>query len=146
MGSMSTMMGTLFVSTSTSLYSSKWTPSTTAQYAGTCIFIIFLAAIFRALFFYRTTQEHTWRDAELKRRQFIVSGKKQEDDGARFGEKVIGAGNSKGRRSRPWRIRRFNTTIMGQKVVLSHVKFVGTDNVCLSGLREAGMLGFVKSQ
>ena len=41
---------------------------------------------------------------------------------------------------------RFNTTIMGQKVVLSHVKFVGTDNVCLSGLREAGMLGFVKSQ
>ena len=104
MGSMSTMMGTLFVSTSTSLYSSKWTPSTTGQYAGTCIFIIFLAAIFRALFFYRTTQEHTWRDAELKRRQLIVSGKKQEDDGARFGEKVIGAGNSKGRRSRPWRI------------------------------------------
>lgn len=98
MSSMSTMMVTLFTSTSTPLYSSKWTPSTTSQYAGTCIFVIVLGATFRALFSYRATQEHRWRDVEIKRRQVIVSGKKP-DEGAR-----LGAGNRNGRKSRPWRI------------------------------------------
>lgn len=104
MRSMSTMMVTLFTSTSTSLYSTKWTPSTTAQYAGTCIFIIILAAIFRALYSYRAVQEHRWREVELKRRQIIVSSKKQDDDGVGLGEKDIGAGSRTERRSRPWRI------------------------------------------
>ena len=98
---MSTMMGTLFASTSTPLYSAQWTPSTAGQYAGTCIFIITLAAIFRGLFAYRTVQEHRWRDVDLKRRQVIVSGKKQ--DGDRLDEKDIGAGKRRGR-NRPWRI------------------------------------------
>lgn len=98
----STMMATLFASTSTPLYSARWTPSTTGQYAGTCIFIIILAAIYRGLFSYRTVQEHTRRDVDLKRRPVIVSGKKQ-DDGDGLNEKDIGAGNRKGR-NRPWRI------------------------------------------
>jgi hypothetical protein len=40
---------TFFTSTSTPLYSSSWTPASTGQYAGTCIFLIAFAAIFRAL-------------------------------------------------------------------------------------------------
>ncbi len=62
------------------------------------------ATIFRALFSYRAIQEARWRDVELKRRQVIVSGKKQDDNGAGLGEKDIGAGNRGKRRSRPWRI------------------------------------------
>lgn len=49
-------------------------------------------------------QEHRWRGVELQRRQFIVSGKKQDDEGATLGEKDLGAGNREERRSRPWRI------------------------------------------
>ena len=98
--SMSAMGGTLFASISTPLYSTGWTPSTTGQYAGTCVFLIVLATIFRALFSYRTIQEHHWRDLDLKRRPISTSGKKQ-DDGARLDEKDIGAGT---RKRRPWRI------------------------------------------
>lgn len=101
---MSSMMGTLFTSTSTPLYSTKWTPATKGQYAGTCIFIIILAAIFRGLFSYRAMQERGWRNVELKRRPIIVSGKKQDDEAARLGEKGIGAGGGKERRNWPWRI------------------------------------------
>ncbi|KAH7410354.1 Ctr copper transporter [Phaeosphaeria sp. MPI-PUGE-AT-0046c] len=43
------MAMTFFTSTTTPLYSTSWTPTTTGQYAGTCIFLITLAAIFRAL-------------------------------------------------------------------------------------------------
>ena len=52
---MTTMMGmdsmamTFFTSTSTPLYSMSWMPNSTGQYAGTCIFLIAFAAIFRAL-------------------------------------------------------------------------------------------------
>lgn len=49
-------------------------------------------------------QERGWRNVELKRRPFIVSGKKQDDEAARLGEKGIGAGGGKERRSWPWRI------------------------------------------
>jgi copper transporter 1 len=40
---------TFFTSITTPLYSSSWSPNTTSQYAGTCIFLIALATIFRAL-------------------------------------------------------------------------------------------------
>ena len=49
-------------------------------------------------------QEHRWRGVELKRRQILVSCKKQDDEGARLDEDDIGAGDRKGRRIRPWRI------------------------------------------
>lgn len=55
MSSSSTLMGmdsmamTFFTSTSTPLYSMDWMPSTAGQYAGTCIFLIVFATIFRAL-------------------------------------------------------------------------------------------------
>ncbi|KAJ4299998.1 hypothetical protein N0V90_005246 [Kalmusia sp. IMI 367209] len=44
-----TMAMTFFTSTTTPLFSSAWTPTSTGQYAGTCIFLIAFAAIFRAL-------------------------------------------------------------------------------------------------
>ncbi|KAF7922891.1 hypothetical protein BELL_0403g00060 [Botrytis elliptica] len=46
---MDSMAMTFFTSSTTPLYSMDWTPSTTGQYAGTCIFLIVFAAIFRAL-------------------------------------------------------------------------------------------------
>ena len=46
---MNEMYMTFFTSTTTSLYSMTWTPSSTGQYIGTCIFLIALAFIFRAL-------------------------------------------------------------------------------------------------
>ena len=49
-------------------------------------------------------QERTWRDVDLKRRQIIVSSKKQDGDGAGLSEKDIGTGNRIQRRTRPWRI------------------------------------------
>ena len=49
-------------------------------------------------------QEHRWRGVELKRRHILVSGKKQDDEGARLDEDDIGAGDRTRRRIRPWRI------------------------------------------
>ncbi|EXJ56248.1 uncharacterized protein A1O5_12704 [Cladophialophora psammophila CBS 110553] len=53
--SSTTMMGmddmrmTFFFSSTTPPFSTNWTPNTTGQYAGTCIFLIAFAAVFRAL-------------------------------------------------------------------------------------------------
>ncbi|CAK7201830.1 hypothetical protein SEUCBS139899_004545 [Sporothrix eucalyptigena] len=51
---MSEMSMTFFYSLMTPLFSSAWTPSTTGQYAGTCIFLILLAVIHRALVAFRS--------------------------------------------------------------------------------------------
>lgn len=45
----SSMVMTFFESTSTSLFSTAWTPGDAGQYAGTCIFLIALAVAFRGL-------------------------------------------------------------------------------------------------
>ncbi|KAM0716251.1 hypothetical protein Q7P37_007696 [Cladosporium fusiforme] len=47
--SMADMAMVFFTSTKTPLYSNSWTPNNSGQYAGTCIFLIILAVIFRAL-------------------------------------------------------------------------------------------------
>ncbi|SMQ55595.1 unnamed protein product [Zymoseptoria tritici ST99CH_3D7] len=49
MMSMANMIMTFFTSRSTPLYAESWTPNTTGQYVGTIIFLIVLAAIFRAI-------------------------------------------------------------------------------------------------
>ncbi|CAK7217485.1 hypothetical protein SCUCBS95973_003169 [Sporothrix curviconia] len=51
---MSEMSMTFFYSLMTPLFSAAWTPSTTGQYAGTCIFLIVLAVIHRALVAFRS--------------------------------------------------------------------------------------------
>ncbi|KAI2620602.1 hypothetical protein GGR54DRAFT_601630, partial [Hypoxylon sp. NC1633] len=45
----SQMVMTFFFSSTTSLFSKTWTPATSAQYAGTCTFLIVLAVVMRAM-------------------------------------------------------------------------------------------------
>ena len=45
------------------------------QYAGTCIFLIILAIIFRALLAVKALREAAWMDAEFNRRYVTVAGK-----------------------------------------------------------------------
>jgi len=75
MMSMSSMAMTFFTGSSTPLYSSTWTPSSAGGYAGTCIFVIILAVIFRALLALKAWKESAWLDAEFKRRYVTVAGK-----------------------------------------------------------------------
>ncbi|KAK4198437.1 Ctr copper transporter family-domain-containing protein [Triangularia verruculosa] len=79
-GSMSTdthmsMMAVFQTSMATSLFSTKWTPTTTGAYAGTCIFLIVFAAIFRGLLALKSWQELRWLDKEMNRRYVVVNGK-----------------------------------------------------------------------
>jgi hypothetical protein len=64
-----------FSSTNTALYSSMWVPKNIGQYAGTCIFLILLATILRALLAVKAWKEAVWLDAEFKRRYVTVAGK-----------------------------------------------------------------------
>ncbi|KAE8450317.1 hypothetical protein EG329_006745 [Mollisiaceae sp. DMI_Dod_QoI] len=75
MMSMSMMSMTFFTSTTTPLYSSGWVPSSVGAYAGTCIFIIILATIFRCLIAAKAWKETQWLDAEFNRRYVTVAGK-----------------------------------------------------------------------
>ena len=78
--SMSTMQMVFYTSTTTPLYSTSWTPSTTGQYAGTCIFLIVLATFFRALFALRAVQERRWQQMESRRRYIIAGADEKEND------------------------------------------------------------------
>jgi hypothetical protein len=60
--------------TNTPLYSTSWTPQSTGQYAGTCIFLILLASILRCLYALRTVLEQRWLDQARQRRYIVVAG------------------------------------------------------------------------
>ncbi|SPO00018.1 related to Ctr copper transporter [Cephalotrichum gorgonifer] len=64
-----------FNAANTPLYSLAWTPTSDGAYAGTCIFLIFLAVIFRSLLALKAVMEQRWTDAELARRYVVVAGK-----------------------------------------------------------------------
>ena len=66
---------TFFTSTLTPLYSVMWTPNSAGQYAGTCIFLIILATVFRGLLAVKAWKETAWLDAEFNRRYVSVVGK-----------------------------------------------------------------------
>jgi len=72
---MSQMAMVFFTSTDTPLFSASWAPHSTGNYAGTCIFLIMLAALFRFLFAVKAWKENAWLEAELKRRYVTVVGK-----------------------------------------------------------------------
>ncbi|KAG6148143.1 hypothetical protein E4U22_004132 [Claviceps purpurea] len=59
---------------STPLYTSSWTPQSPGAYAGTCIFLIFLAITARLLLAARTLQEARWLDQALQRRYVVAQG------------------------------------------------------------------------
>jgi len=50
-------------------------PASVGGYAGTCIFIIILAVVLRALLAVKAWQETAWLDAEFNRRYVVVAGK-----------------------------------------------------------------------
>lgn len=64
-----------FTSTTTALYSTGWMPTTTGGYAGTCIFLIIFAALFRSMFALRTMMEHRWQRQAYNRRYIVVADK-----------------------------------------------------------------------
>ncbi len=72
---MSMMSMTFFTSYMTPIYSAMWAPATKGQYAGTCIFLIILATIFRGLLAVKAWKETAWLDAEFNRRYITVAGK-----------------------------------------------------------------------
>ena len=69
------MNNVFFTGTGTPLYSTDWTPKTTAGYAGTCIFLIFFTIIFRSLFAVKTIWENHWSDQAYHRRYIVVADK-----------------------------------------------------------------------
>ena len=74
------MHSTFFDSISTPLYSTSWQPSGVGSYAGTCIFLILLAMIFRLLIAGKTLLERRWLDKTLERRYIRVEGLPTEAD------------------------------------------------------------------
>ncbi|KAL8784114.1 MAG: hypothetical protein Q9213_004173 [Squamulea squamosa] len=66
------MRMTFFASITTPLFSSAWSPGSTGAYAGTCIFLIIFAAIYRLLVAGKHLLEHRWLDIESKRRYVTV--------------------------------------------------------------------------
>jgi Ctr copper transporter family len=105
-----------FTSTSTPLYSLSWTPTSTGQYAGSCIFLIVLAVVFRSLLFFKARLEQKWLVAEMRRQYIFDSGRVQvkrdmtgggntrgTPDAAIVDKDVIVARNA-GSAVRPWRI------------------------------------------
>ena len=75
---MSSMVNAFYFSTSTALFSTAWTPRGKGTYAGTCIFLIILATLFRGLAAGKHVLEHRWLDQELNRRYVVVRGKPSE--------------------------------------------------------------------
>jgi len=83
MMSMSSMMMVFYTSTSTPLYSASWIPSGTGQYAGTCIFLIVLAAIFRGLLSLKAMLQRKWLQNEVNRR-YVSGSENVQVDGRAF--------------------------------------------------------------
>lgn len=71
----SQMSMTFFSNTVTPLFSSKWTPKSAGAYAGTCIFLIVLAVIYRASFTLKHYLEYKWLEKTMQRRYVVVADK-----------------------------------------------------------------------
>lgn len=83
MGDMSGGHPVIFLTgTDTPLFSSQWTPSSQGAYAGTCIFLIVLAALLRCILAARALLEQRWADREAARRYVVVAGRQT------FGERL----------------------------------------------------------
>lgn len=72
-------MGNVFTNSfGTPLYSATWVPSSSQAYAGTCIFLVVLAAVGRGLLALKAEMEHHWLAAALDRRYILVAGRSSE--------------------------------------------------------------------
>ena len=63
-----------FTASNTPLYSDAWTPSSVGAYAGSCIFLIVLAVLLRAIFSLRAYVDAKAVRTALKRRYVVVEG------------------------------------------------------------------------
>lgn len=71
----------VFVDSSTTpLYSSAWQPGSVGAYAGTCFFLILLAALLRCLIAGKGVLERRWLAKAKKRRYIKVEGAPTEAD------------------------------------------------------------------
>jgi len=80
------MAMTFFSNTLTPLFSKAWSPKTTGQYAGTCIFLIILAIVYRGLYAFRSRVENRWVAQALQRRYVVVVDRLPESE--RIGKDV----------------------------------------------------------
>jgi copper transporter 1 len=81
--SMSMGMATsFFTSTTTPLYSKAWTPASAGAYAGTCIFLIILAILLRALIAAKTFLEYRALQSAMKRRYVVTADQQAVTDKA----------------------------------------------------------------
>ncbi|OAG04987.1 Ctr copper transporter-like protein [Paraphaeosphaeria sporulosa] len=71
-----------FTSTTTPLYSEAWTPASAGAYAGTCIFLIILAILLRALFTAKTFLEYRALQSAMKRRYIVAADQQTATDKA----------------------------------------------------------------
>ncbi|KAB2570824.1 putative copper transporter [Lasiodiplodia theobromae] len=115
--SSSTMSMVFANAVNTPLYTDSFTPSTIGQYAGICIFLIVLAAIFRGLFAVKQKLEERWLTQALERRYIVVADKQpaaeriERDDSSRSAvltangveERVTLAHRLGGGSVQPWR-------------------------------------------
>lgn len=62
----------------TPLYSASWTPNSAGSYAGTCIFLVILASVLRALIAFKSIVEQRWLAQARNRRYVVVKGKTTE--------------------------------------------------------------------
>lgn len=76
---MSDMMMVFFTATNTPLYSASWTPGSTGAYAGTCIFLILLSAIFRGILAVRCNFSAIWAQWSAKRHGSLLEYERGED-------------------------------------------------------------------
>jgi copper transporter 1 len=104
---MEDMAMNFFTSTSTPLFSKAWTPNGAGQYAGTCIFLIALATIFRALMATRVN---------LLKSLAVVKNQGKKDAMYRYGENSTAD-------IRPWRANEA-VWIAGMDVLLSGVAYL----------------------
>jgi copper transporter 1 len=104
-----------YTSTTTPLFSSFWSPTSPASYAGTCIFLVMLAVAGRFLMAGRHVLEHRWSVRDAQRRAIIVrgrgmgvdTGEGEGKEGLLVGSKeaIGGAGTSAAELPvRPWRL------------------------------------------
>lgn len=105
--SMSMASMTFHTSISDALYSTAWTPKTQGQYAGTIIFLIFLALFYRFLVAYRSVLEHRWSKLDSERKVLVAVSSSQSQDSGIGNPKenvVVAEKNEKGLwAAKPWR-------------------------------------------
>jgi len=79
------MMMTFTNNHSSPLFSKAWTPSSSGGYAGTCIFLVFLAILSRLILAYRHILERKWHTKAVNRRYITIAGGTEADKERQMG-------------------------------------------------------------